>query len=146
MARLTFPVQPDGLIVDVLVGLDRQALDDLRARGKPLPTPLTCLGALDTGSDISAMNPDLPVRLGLTPKGQTRTHTATGQVSVDLYAVSLSITNLQTPGAPWLTVPTLTVMGLQAPLPTVEVLIGLDVLLTCQLFLDGPGQTFSLDC
>ncbi len=39
----------------------------------------------------------------------------------------------------------LTVMELANPIPDVEVLIGLDILLDCRLLLDGPGRQFTLD-
>jgi hypothetical protein len=44
-----------------------------------------------------------------------------------------------------LTFTDLLVTELAAQLPDADVLIGLDVLLTCKLILDGPGRTFTLD-
>jgi hypothetical protein len=133
------------LIVDVLIGLDQASLDALLAQGLPLPAPITCRGALDTGADVTSIDPSLVGRLGLVKPIRAATHTPLGQAKVNLYLASLSITNLRVPGAPLWSFPALTVMELPAPLPTIEVLIGLDILLTGQLFLDGPGQTFSLD-
>jgi hypothetical protein len=59
--------------------------------------------------------------------------------------VGLSITDLTTPGAPELSLPTFGAMELPAALPTIDVLVGLDVLLRCRLELDGPGRNFTLD-
>ena len=39
----------------------------------------------------------------------------------------------------------LRVMELANPIPGVEVLIGLDILLDCRLLLDGPARQFTLD-
>ncbi len=36
-------------------------------------------------------------------------------------------------------------MELTTPLPVVEVLIGLDILLGCKFLLDGPARQFSLE-
>jgi hypothetical protein len=133
------------LIVDVLIGLDKVRLDGLLAQGLPLPAPITCRGALDTGTDVTAIDPSLVGRLGLGQPIQGASHTALGRANVRLSLASVSITNLRVPSAPMWSFPSLTVMELPAPLPTIEVLIGLDVLLTGQFILDGPGQTFSLD-
>jgi hypothetical protein len=39
----------------------------------------------------------------------------------------------------------LVVMELIKPIPNVEVLVGLDILLDCRLLLDGPARQFTLD-
>jgi hypothetical protein len=39
----------------------------------------------------------------------------------------------------------LTVMEMPSPIPGVEVLIGLDILLNCKLVLEGPARRFTLD-
>ncbi len=39
----------------------------------------------------------------------------------------------------------LLIMELIDPIPGVEVLIGLDILLDCRLLLDGPGRQFTLE-
>jgi hypothetical protein len=145
MARLAFRVQADGLIVDTIVWLDGGTADDLTARGLPVPTPIHCRGLLDTGSDVTAVSASIPARLGLVPTRRATTTTAAGPTHVDLYTVSLSVTDAATPGAPMLSAPNLLVTQLAAPLPGVEVLIGLDVLLSACLLLDGPGRTFTLD-
>jgi hypothetical protein len=39
----------------------------------------------------------------------------------------------------------LLVMEMPSPIPGVEVLIGLDILLDCKLLLDGPARQFTLE-
>jgi hypothetical protein len=56
----------------------------------------------------------------------------------------LSITDFGNPASPLLTFPILPVMEIPAPLPTVDVLIGLDILRTIRLVVDGPGGVFTL--
>jgi hypothetical protein len=45
---------------------------------------------------------------------------------------------------PWLFQPTIIVMEMSLRVPF-DALIGLDILRTCKLFLDGPGAQFTLD-
>lgn len=61
-----------------------------------------------------------------------------------LYQVSLSIFDATQPLLPWFVIPDLEVMELP-PHVTIDVLIGMDVLLQCRLLLDGPGRQFTLD-
>jgi hypothetical protein len=83
--------------------------------------------------------------LGVPVKHKSTTQGIGGSVAVNLYDVSLSLTDFGTPGAPLFVQPTLLVMELPAVLPNVDVLIGLDVLLGCRMLLDGPALQFTLD-
>jgi hypothetical protein len=57
----------------------------------------------------------------------------------------LGITDFGNPGGPMLTFPTLRAMEIPTALPVVDVLIGLDILLTIRLVVDGPGGVFTLE-
>ncbi len=118
----------------------------LLASGQSVPPPLQARGQIDTGSDLTAVAASLLQALGATPATVTATTTtAGGKVKVRLFEVSLSITDpLQSPTA-WLTEPDLLVTELATVLPTTDVLIGLDVLLTCKMALDGPARLFSME-
>jgi hypothetical protein len=59
--------------------------------------------------------------------------------------VSLSIPPPGGAGGPMLTRRDLTVMEMPGPIPGVEVLIGLDILLDCKMLLDGPARQFMLE-
>ena len=131
-------------MVDVLVWLTRGAADDLAAQGLPHPAPIRCRGVLDTGTDISLISPRIRTGLGLVRVAHATSTTASGILRADLYRVSVSITDFNTPGAPLLSMPDLLVMEFAAALP-VDVVIGLDVLLTVRLLLDGWGRCFTLD-
>lgn len=146
MARLTFPALPSGLFVPVWIGRSGQELAMLLASGQSVPPPLQARGQIDTGSDLTAVAASLLQALGATPATVTATTTtAGGKVKVRLFEVSLSITDpLQSPTA-WLTEPDLLVTELATVLPTTDVLIGLDVLLTCKMALDGPARLFSME-
>ena len=62
-----------------------------------------------------------------------------------LYEVSLSVLDLGNPAGAKLTLPDLLVMELPAILHGIDILVGMDVLLTMRFALDGPGRHFSLD-
>jgi hypothetical protein len=145
MPQLTFPLQGDELKVAVVVGLYRQALVDQLAAGLPSPPPLWTTGVIDTGSTVTCISADIIRRLGLPPAGQNTTQTASGSVSVRLFRVSLSIPPTGNLPDAMLTREDLIIMELADPIPDVEVLVGLDILLDCRLLLDGPGRQFTLD-
>ncbi len=146
MPSLTFPIQPDGLICDVLVGLDGPTTAGLQAAGQPLVPPARCRGYIDTGTDVTCVAPTVLRGLGLTtPAWQTRAQTVSGPALVNLFSVSLSITDFANPASPMLTFPTLRVMEIPAALPVVDALIGLDILRTIRLVVDGPGGVFTLE-
>jgi hypothetical protein len=145
MARLTFPIQQNELKLAAVINLYGPALAKLRAAGQPLPAPVWAKGIVDTGSSITCVTAAIVQKLGITEIAKTQTQTAGGPVTVRLYEVSLSIPPAGNLPGPLLTRSDLIVMELIDPPPDVEVLIGLDILLDCQLFLDGPGRQFTLD-
>jgi hypothetical protein len=146
MAQLTFAVTRAGLAVPVWIGLAGQTTAALAAAGRPIPAPVRASGLLDCGTDVTAVAPWILQQLGVSVITTTSTHTAGGQVTVNLARVSLGITDPSQPaGAPWLTQPNLLVTELVTTLPDADVLIGLDVLLECKLVLDGPARRFTLE-
>jgi hypothetical protein len=145
MPKLTFPVSPDGLPVDVLVGLDVRRAASLQAAGHPLPPAVQIRGLLDTASDATIVDSAILRRIGAVMHSQTSTQTAGGSIPVNVFEAWVNIMDASNPGGPMLMHPLLLVMELQHPLPNANALIGLDILLGCKLFLDGPGLQFSLE-
>jgi hypothetical protein len=146
MATLTLPVQSDGLICDVLVELDGPTTTALATAAKPILAPILCRGLIDTVTDITCVNSPVLRRLGLnTPSVQATTQTFRGTAHVDLFEVSVNVLNLSVPSGPKLIFPTLRIMEPPSPLTNLDVIIGLDVLLTARLFLDGPQREFTLE-
>jgi hypothetical protein len=145
MPAVVFPVLPDGLRVDVVIGLDRPATLAQLTAGQPVTAPVTACGEVDTGSNVTAVSTAILQRLGIPTHYQTTTQTAAGTLSVKVAKVSVGIRNLLDPLSPELVEPSLSVMALATRLPNVDVLIGLDFLLGCKFLLDGPGQWFSLE-
>ncbi len=58
MAQLSFPILPDGLVVDALVNLEAAVLLPLFAAGTS-PAPIQARGLLDTASNVSGVAMDL---------------------------------------------------------------------------------------
>ncbi len=143
MAQLAFPIVPAGLVVDVFVNLEAPVLMPLRSRGAG-PSPVQGSGLLDTGSDITAVSLPILQQLGIPAIRQAATQSISGSVPVNLYRISLHILDVQKLSLPWLSQASLVVMEL-APAFPFDVLIGLDILLTCKLHLDGPAGRFTLE-
>jgi hypothetical protein len=140
---LSFPITSDGLIVDVLINHEASVLVQLWQQGIK-PQPAQGRAIIDTGSDISAVSLPILQQLGVPPVFQTMTQGIGGSVSVHLYRVSLNIFDSQNVNAPWIPHPTLLVMELAPGIPF-DVLIGMDIIRTCKLMVDGPGGSFTLE-
>lgn len=146
MPKLTFPLQSDGLICDVLIGLDGRATTALAISGQPILAPIRCRGLVDTGTDVTCVASAVLRQLGLNvPIFKSKTRTTTGTAPVDLFEASVGVLDLHNLSGPTLVLPDVLVMELSTPLTNIDVLIGLDVLLTARLVLDGPRQIFTLD-
>jgi hypothetical protein len=85
-------------------------------------------------------------RLGIPASYSKTTQTAGGQMSVQMFVVSVGIRDSRDPASPELVEPDLTVMELVTVLPhSIEALIGLDILRGCEFLLKGPAGWFSLE-
>lgn len=145
MSQLTFPILSDELTLPVLIGHNRKALAVLLAAGGALPSPVSTKAVVDTGTNVTCVDPAVLQRLGLLSTSQGTSQTAAGQAAVKLFEVSLSITPPANSAGPMLTRRDLIVMELPCPIPGVDVLVGMDILLDCRLLVDGPARQFSLE-
>jgi hypothetical protein len=149
MPQLTFPVHDipgsKQLLVDVIVAAGAATLQGLRAAGRPIPPPVFVKGVVDTASTITAVTPKILQWVGAQPVQQSSTTTqgVGGQVAVQLHTANVVITDRRVPGSPWFVVGELVVMTWAGDPPN-EVIIGMDVLLTCTMLLDGPAGSFTL--
>jgi hypothetical protein len=144
MPLLTFPIPAVELTLTVVLGPSRPVMQAHVASGQPVPV-VRAAAVLDTGTNVTCVARAVLRRLRLTPVRRNRSQTASRKMAVRLFRVSITVPpagNL--PGAS-LTLPDLEVMELPQPLPGVEVLIGMDILLHCKLLLDGPGRQFTLE-
>lgn len=144
MAQLTFPIKARELYVDVRVNLCAPELVVLHATGRPAPVPAVGRAELDTGSNASGVSSAVIQQLMLASHTSSSTRGIGGPVPVKLYRVSLSVFDAAQPILPWFVIPDVEVMELP-PHVTIDVLLGMDVLLECRLLIDGPARQFTLD-
>jgi hypothetical protein len=144
MPHLTFATSTDGPALEVVVALDANKIAARQQAGVVVPLPLPIRALIDTGTDVTALAPRVLQHIGLAPVRSVPTLTAGGQVSVDLFEVSLVITGPSGPVGPMYVRPFLQVTELATPLPNIEALIGRDILAECLFQLDGPGAHFLL--
>jgi hypothetical protein len=146
MPRLVYPIDPDGLLVDVVVGLRGLTTLSRLAAGLPVSVPVRARELIDTGTDVTAVSAGLLQGLAVAPSATKTTQTVGGRLSVQLFVISLGITDFGDPAASELVEPDLTIMELTTSLPrSIAVLVGLDVLRGCKFLLDGPANQFSLE-
>jgi hypothetical protein len=143
MAQLTFPIVPDGLLVDVFVNLEAPALVPLWAAGRPC-APAPGRGLIDTGSTGSGISVPIIQRLNLVPVLQGTSAGLWSTAGVNLYLVSLHVLDQQDVTLPWFSHASLMVMELPVDFAH-DVLIGMDVLQSCKTLIDGPAQRFTLE-
>jgi hypothetical protein len=144
MPHFTFAASPDGLVVQVLIGLRRSQVQTLRGAGRSVPSPVQLRGLIDTGADTTSVLDAALAPLGLLPVGSMMVNTASGMTVVNRYGVSLTIP--PPPGAPPhnLVRHNLQVLGMSSAPLGFEMLVGLDVLAECLLLFDGRAQTFTI--
>lgn len=140
---LTFPITADGLEVDVLVNVSPVRLIPMWQAGVR-PSPIATRGLIDTACDVTSVSPAVLGRLGLSSSVSAKTQGVGGSVSSGMYLVTLSILDAAAPSLPWLVYPGLPVLSLPPAIPF-DVLIGLDVIRTLRMNVDGPTGYFTLD-
>jgi hypothetical protein len=144
MPHLTFPINPDGLTLTVLIAPGRTRMLALQATGQAIPAPSSVRAVIDSASDLCCVSLPVLNALSLPPQGTAKTYTAGGSVTTRTYRVSLSIFGPAGTSGPMLTVPELAVAELRHTAPGLDVLIGMNLLADCLLIVDGPGGRFTL--
>ncbi len=144
MAVLTFPINPDGLSLAAVVGLDQLACQQKLQRGETLPRLQHVRALVDSGCDMTAVSAQVLTNLGATRGQQVQTHTAGGTLLTPTFFISLSIPPAAGTSGPMLTIPRLEVTQLAVTLPDFDVLIGLDVIRLYDWNIQGPAGLFSV--
>ena len=144
MVRLAFPITRVGLTLEALVGVDGSTMAALQQAGQPITPPVHVRALIDTGTDITAVSAPVIRRLAIPQKVQTFSQTASGLVRARLFNISFSVPDPLGIASPFV-LPQLLVMELTAHLPDIDVLIGLDVVASWQLNIDGPARSFVVE-
>jgi hypothetical protein len=144
MPHITFPVDPDGLLLDVMVGLTGKDTVAVMAAGQPLPRPLLLRGEIDNGSNITGVAARVLQHFALVSVQRTTSHSTAGTFPVDVYEASFSVPQQGSLTGPLLVLEHLHVMEWLHPPAGSEVLVGRDVLRHLLMIHDGPRDEFTL--
>jgi hypothetical protein len=145
MPQLRLPIVGGELALTALVNVGTQAGDELLASGQALPRGVWGAAVIDTGTTLTCVSRAELRQLGLTPVGQGRSQTALGPMVADVYRVSLSLMAYPGSPGPMLTFRDMKVLELSPLIGGVDVLVGRDVVLTCNMIVEGPAGQFTLD-
>ncbi|MBX9628632.1 MAG: hypothetical protein K2X82_32845 [Gemmataceae bacterium] len=139
------PVGTDGPLVPILVGLPFALVHSRRASGSPIPPPVVAEALIDTGADVTVLDPAVLAPLVASGLPVRRTvfvnSPALGGVA-PLFEYEVGLTVAADPGVPksGLTIRTLLVVERQLGALGYQALVGRDVLDQCVLVYDGPGR------
>jgi hypothetical protein len=137
MPHITFTVEPDGVIIRVVVGVTGARTAALLAAGQVPPRPVLLRGVIDTGTDVTAVASAALQQLGLVRVRRLSSHTAGGTIIANIFELSLTVPPWGHLTAALLVFDHLEVMELvQAP-PNIDVLVGRDVLAQALMVYDG---------
>ena len=139
--------EDDGATVAVRVGVSRQELFRLRAARQPIPQPADLIALIDTGAQVTCVDPAAVRGQGLTLYGVTPVNVpaAGGLTGAVQYAASLTVVHPSGNPTDDLVVPDLPLTEVPLGPLGYQLLIGRDVLVFCTLHFDGPGRSFTLD-
>src|SRR5262249_29486287 len=91
MPHITFTIEPDGVIVRVMVGVTGKDTAALVAAGQPVPRPVLLRAAIDTGTDVTMVSSAVLNQFGLTVVSQLSSTTVGGTILANLFEVSLTV-------------------------------------------------------
>jgi hypothetical protein len=128
MPHFTFPLSPDGMIVEAVFGVNGPQTAAAVRTGQSIPRPVQARALLDNGCDTTAIASHIVQKLGLEVLIPASVQTASAKVPANLYRASLTISGPAGSSGPALVVSDLVVSELTTPLPNIDALIGMDVL------------------
>ena len=139
----------DGMLVELRVGFSLPAVGTLRRAGQVVPQPITVTALLDTGSDVSCIEPTsiaTLVNAGLVTKRYIFVNVphAGGLAPVREFDVSLAIIHPDHVSSRDFTLRNHPVFERALGAMRFDALIGRDVLSKCVLVCDGPSGRFTL--
>ena len=137
----------DGAVVTLRVGVGASERRRLRQANRPIPQPGTISALIDTGAEVTCVDPAAVQTLGLASIGPTLANLPAGGGLVGARRYLAAIRLPHPSGDPKddfvVTDHPLTELPIGAL--GFEMLIGRDLLALCVLRFDGPGRAFTLD-
>jgi hypothetical protein len=117
MPHWTLPIDPDGLILSVAVGIPAARMTALRQAGASIPPSILVRALIDTGSDVCVVNFAIVQQLGLALFQQLVTQTTIGSAMVSIYEASLVLLGPDGMNGQLFPCPHHPVMAAPSPLP-----------------------------
>jgi hypothetical protein len=138
MPRLDATIGPNGPIIEVRLWVVPEDAAKLAAAGLPIPRPVSVLGLVDTGAEVTAIQRSLAEWMGLAVSGvlEARSSVLGDEARVvDVYRIQMTFGPVEAPDPPkWRTI---SPVGVSIVSPGANVLIGRDLLATCRFTYDG---------
>jgi hypothetical protein len=148
MPILTGALHRDGpAAVEVEIAVPAALARFFLARGQSVPAAARVPALIDTGADVSCIDPSVRHALGLTPSRTTRVVTPrSGPVPLTRRSYRVDLTVLHTSGHPPNNLVRTRLLVVEAVIGHTGygMLLGCDVLGQCLLIRDGPSGHFSL--
>jgi hypothetical protein len=143
---LTGALTAEGAIVSVMVGLSGSASQALRAGLRPVAPPVSTRAILDSGAEMTCVDPSIIQVLGLPFGGTVLVNLpAHGGMTLGiLHDVSLTVVHPSGRARDDLVVRNPTVLEVALASLGYDVLIGRDVLAICRFLYHGPRNRFHL--
>lgn len=134
-------------MVTVLVGVGKGERTRLRKANRPIPQPRAVNALIDTGAEVSCIDPSVVPGLGLASKGFTLANLPAGGGLSATVEHSAEVRLAHPSGDPRddFVAPDHALTELPIGALGYEMLIGRDLLVRCAFRLDGPSLTFTLD-
>jgi hypothetical protein len=147
MPVLNGTIEPEGALVDVLVGLSRTEIRRLHQAARPVPAPVTLRALLDTGADCACIDLQAAAPLVLPLGGITLVNMPGLGGLQGCTEHEAGLTVLHPSGNPtdnWV-IADLSVADQPLGVVGYQVLIGRDILALAAFLYNGKAGTFTLD-
>ena len=143
MPCLTFAIDQNGPLLDLLVGVSKPRLEALQKAGKAPPNPVRIKGLIDTGASCTCIDPSVIKKLNIPPTGSVGISTpSTGSNTHTCNQYDVSI-NLLHPELVY-TINILPIVESHLSSQGIDALIGRDVLANCLLVYNGQIEAYTL--
>jgi hypothetical protein len=147
MPQLTGTLLPEGAIIDALIGVNRTEVMRLRRALKPIPPPKQIRALVDSGAEVTCLDPDIINDLALPWFGPIPANisTLTGWTLTSLYRADLTILHPSGQPSENFVVSDLAICEVALSPLNYHALIGRDILDQVRFTYDGPARGFTLD-
>jgi hypothetical protein len=139
-------LQPEGALVEILLGWSAAGARQQRVALRPVPPPVQARGLLDTGAEITCVDGTLIQQLGLPFSGTVAANLPAhgGLTFASLHDASMTVLHPSGKSRDNLVVLNVTVLDISVSSLGYQALLGRDVLARCGFLYDGPNNEFRL--